>query len=75
PVNSSDELGPPTEVSLAANETSVTVSDLKYSTRYKFYLSAKTAQGTGPAIPQEAITIMDEALMPHPIDVDTGTDT
>ena len=48
------------ELALLANETSVTLSNLKYSTRYKFYLNAQTVRGAGPAISQEAITVMDE---------------
>ncbi|XP_071753593.1 neuronal cell adhesion molecule-like isoform X8 [Centroberyx gerrardi] len=65
PVNNSNELGPVKEVALPANETSVTLLNLKYSTRYKFYLNAKTVRGAGPAISQEAVTIMDEGnLLP-----------
>ncbi|XP_062277337.1 neuronal cell adhesion molecule-like isoform X3 [Scomber scombrus] len=60
PVNNSNELGPVEELALPANETSVTLFNLKYSTRYKFYLNAKTDRGAGPAISQEAVTIMDE---------------
>nr|XP_019934666.1 PREDICTED: neuronal cell adhesion molecule-like isoform X3 [Paralichthys olivaceus] len=71
PVNNSNELGPVEELALLANETSVTLPNLKYSTRYKFYLNAKTVRGAGPAISQEAITIMDEALMSL-LDVDVG---
>ncbi|XP_070762983.1 neuronal cell adhesion molecule-like isoform X5 [Enoplosus armatus] len=63
PVNNSNELGPVEELALPANETSVTLSNLKYSTRYKFYLNAKTVRGAGPAISQEAVTIMDEGKM------------
>lgn len=48
------------ELALPPNETSFTLPNLKYSTRYKFYLNAKTVVGAGPAISQEAITIMDE---------------
>ncbi|KAK0155617.1 Neuronal cell adhesion molecule [Merluccius polli] len=59
-VNSSNELGPAKQLTLAPNETSVTLPNLKYSTRYKFYLSAKTAKGAGPAIMEEAVTIVDE---------------
>ncbi|XP_061773024.1 neuronal cell adhesion molecule-like isoform X7 [Nerophis ophidion] len=61
PVNSSTEWGPEEELALAANESSVTVPDLKFSTRYKFYLNAKTHKGAGPAVTMEAVTIMDEA--------------
>uniref|UniRef100_A0A667WM97 Neuronal cell adhesion molecule n=1 Tax=Myripristis murdjan TaxID=586833 RepID=A0A667WM97_9TELE len=60
PVNNSNELGPVKELALPANETSITLPNLKYSTRYKFYLNAKTVRGAGPAISQEAVTIMDE---------------
>ncbi|XP_034074539.1 neuronal cell adhesion molecule-like isoform X9 [Gymnodraco acuticeps] len=73
PVNDSNELGPLEELALPANETSVTVFSLKYSTRYKFYLNAITVSGAGPAISQEAVTIMDEALISqHEVDVATG---
>ncbi|KAF7669865.1 hypothetical protein LDENG_00128950 [Lucifuga dentata] len=72
PVNNSNELGPMEELILSANETSITLPNLKYSTRYKFYLNAKTGRGAGPAISQEAITIMDEALIPQ-IDIGVGT--
>ncbi|XP_076589930.1 neuronal cell adhesion molecule-like isoform X9 [Chaetodon auriga] len=60
-VNNSNELGPMEELALPANETSVTLPNLKYSTRYKFYLNAKTVRGAGPAISGEGVTIMDEA--------------
>uniref|UniRef100_A0A673BNV5 Neuronal cell adhesion molecule-like n=1 Tax=Sphaeramia orbicularis TaxID=375764 RepID=A0A673BNV5_9TELE len=63
PVNNSNELGPVEELALPANETSVTLLNLKYSTRYKFYLNAKTVRGAGPAISQEAVTIMDEGKL------------
>ncbi|XP_061917366.1 neuronal cell adhesion molecule-like isoform X5 [Entelurus aequoreus] len=61
PVNSSNEWGPEEELALAANESSVTLLDLKFSTRYKFYLNAKTHKGAGPAVTMEAVTITDEA--------------
>uniref|UniRef100_A0A674F272 Neuronal cell adhesion molecule a n=1 Tax=Salmo trutta TaxID=8032 RepID=A0A674F272_SALTR len=64
PVNNSNELGPVEEMTFPANETTITLADLKYSTRYKFYFNAKTIKGSGPTITEEAITIMDEV---HPI--------
>ncbi|XP_044049541.1 neuronal cell adhesion molecule-like isoform X4 [Siniperca chuatsi] len=69
PVNNSNELGPVKELAVPANETTVILSNLKYSTRYKFYLNAKTVRGAGPAISQEAVTIMDEGntQTSHPI--------
>ncbi|XP_062317465.1 neuronal cell adhesion molecule-like isoform X3 [Osmerus eperlanus] len=68
-VNNSNELGPVVELALPPNETSVTLLNLKYSTRYKFYFNAKTNRGAGPAITEEAITIMDEGIIEpsHPI--------
>ncbi|XP_076158541.1 neuronal cell adhesion molecule-like isoform X2 [Alosa pseudoharengus] len=60
PVNNSNELGPLKEVTVAANETSFTLPNLKYSTRYKFYFNAKTQKGPGPTITQEAVTVIDE---------------
>ncbi|XP_062277339.1 neuronal cell adhesion molecule-like isoform X5 [Scomber scombrus] len=71
PVNNSNELGPVEELALPANETSVTLFNLKYSTRYKFYLNAKTDRGAGPAISQEAVTIMDEAVASRQVDIAT----
>ncbi|XP_026065554.1 neuronal cell adhesion molecule-like isoform X7 [Carassius auratus] len=61
PINTTDELGPLKELLLAANETSVTLDNLKHSTRYKFYLNAKTVKGYGPTVTEEGVTIMDEA--------------
>ncbi|KAJ8002671.1 hypothetical protein DPEC_G00161310 [Dallia pectoralis] len=59
-VNNSNQLGPVEELTLPANESSVTLLNLKYGTRYKFYFSAETGQGSGPVITEEAITVMDE---------------
>ncbi|XP_060932055.1 neuronal cell adhesion molecule-like isoform X10 [Limanda limanda] len=71
PVNNSNELGPVEELALLANETSVTLPNLKYSTRYKFYLNAKTVKGEGPVISQEAVTIVDEAVASRQVDIAT----
>ncbi|TMS05363.1 Neuronal cell adhesion molecule [Larimichthys crocea] len=71
PVNNSNELGPAEELDLPANKTSVTLSNLKYNTRYKFYLNAKTGRGAGPAISQEAATIVDEAVVSRQVDIAT----
>ncbi|XP_068459213.1 neuronal cell adhesion molecule-like isoform X18 [Clinocottus analis] len=71
PVNNSNELGPVEELALPANETSVTLLNLKYSTRYKFYLNAKTVSGAGPAISQEAVTVLDEAVASRQVDIAT----
>ncbi|XP_077452368.1 neuronal cell adhesion molecule isoform X12 [Stigmatopora argus] len=71
PVNNSNELGPEENLALAPNETSVTLLNLKYSTRYKFYLNAKTSKGAGPAVTQEAVTIVDEAVASRQVDIAT----
>ncbi|XP_039882061.1 neuronal cell adhesion molecule-like isoform X12 [Simochromis diagramma] len=71
PVNNSNELGPVEELALAANETSVTLPNLKYSIRYKFYLNAKTGAGAGAAISQEAVIIREEAVASRQVDIAT----
>lgn len=48
---------------MAANETSITLHDLKYSTRYKFYFSARTLTGPGPSITEEFATITDTGML------------
>lgn len=58
-VNNTNELGQLEELTLPANESSITLHELKYSTRYKFYFSAKTLTGSGPSINEEFATIMD----------------
>uniref|UniRef100_A0A672JV18 Neuronal cell adhesion molecule-like n=1 Tax=Sinocyclocheilus grahami TaxID=75366 RepID=A0A672JV18_SINGR len=64
PINTTDELGPLKELLLAANETSITLDNLKHSTHYKFYLNAKTIKGSGPTVTEEGVTIMDEGSAP-----------
>uniref|UniRef100_A0AAR2IRQ1 Neuronal cell adhesion molecule n=1 Tax=Pygocentrus nattereri TaxID=42514 RepID=A0AAR2IRQ1_PYGNA len=66
-VNNSNELGHLEELTVPANETSITLHNLKYSTRYKFYFSAKTLKGPGPSITEEFATIMDTALPVSPV--------
>ncbi|XP_030197704.1 neuronal cell adhesion molecule a isoform X5 [Gadus morhua] len=65
PVNSTSELGPAKLMTIAANQTSVTLVNLKSSTLYKFYFYATTIKGSGPSITKEAFTVMDTApLLP-----------
>uniref|UniRef100_A0AAY4EIJ2 Neuronal cell adhesion molecule a n=1 Tax=Denticeps clupeoides TaxID=299321 RepID=A0AAY4EIJ2_9TELE len=71
PVNTTSELGPMEEIILSPNETVLTVSNLKYSTRYKFYLSASTVKGSGPTVTEEGVTIMDEAMPSRQLDIAT----
>ncbi|XP_026774956.1 neuronal cell adhesion molecule a isoform X9 [Pangasianodon hypophthalmus] len=66
-VNNTNELGQLEELTVPANETSITLHDLKYSTRYKFYFSAKTLTGSGPSITEEFATIMDAARPAPPV--------
>ncbi|XP_066543240.1 neuronal cell adhesion molecule a isoform X12 [Amia ocellicauda] len=71
PINSTDELGPVEIVTISANETSWTMENLKYSTRYKFYFNAQTLTGSGPVVTEEAVTIMDEAMASRQVDIAT----
>ncbi|XP_030404852.1 neuronal cell adhesion molecule isoform X20 [Gopherus evgoodei] len=63
PINSTHELGPLVEIRIPANETSLILSNLNYSTRYKFYFYAQTSVGAGSQTTEEAVTIMDEGKM------------
>ncbi|XP_038636510.1 neuronal cell adhesion molecule a isoform X21 [Scyliorhinus canicula] len=72
PINSTHELGPLVEITIPAeNETSWTLKNLNYSTRYKFYLNAFTSVGAGSIITEEAITVMDEAMASRQVDIAT----
>ncbi|XP_063998218.1 neuronal cell adhesion molecule isoform X9 [Pogoniulus pusillus] len=66
PINNTHELGPLVEIRIPANESSLILKNLNYSTRYKFYFNAQTSVGSGSQITEEAITIMDEADILHP---------
>ncbi|XP_051885772.1 neuronal cell adhesion molecule a isoform X10 [Pristis pectinata] len=71
-INSTHELGPLVEITIPAeNETSWTLRNLNYSTRYKFYLSAFTRVGPGSELTEEAITVMDEAMASRQVDIAT----
>ncbi|XP_047675605.1 neuronal cell adhesion molecule a isoform X7 [Tachysurus fulvidraco] len=61
-VNNTNELGQLEEMNVLANETSITLYNLKYSTRYKFYFNARTQAGPGPSVNEEFATIMDTAV-------------
>ncbi|XP_072856594.2 neuronal cell adhesion molecule isoform X18 [Pogona vitticeps] len=63
PINSTHDLGRLEEISIPANETSLILRNLNYSTRYKFYLQAQTSVGHGSQITEEAITITDGGKM------------
>uniref|UniRef100_A0A3Q3H0L2 Neural cell adhesion molecule L1 n=1 Tax=Kryptolebias marmoratus TaxID=37003 RepID=A0A3Q3H0L2_KRYMA len=71
PVNSTNELGPLSVVTLEANETMFTLGSLNPSVLYKFYLSAKTIKGPGPNVTEEAYTAMDITGPNRQIDIAT----
>ncbi|XP_030404851.1 neuronal cell adhesion molecule isoform X19 [Gopherus evgoodei] len=71
PINSTHELGPLVEIRIPANETSLILSNLNYSTRYKFYFYAQTSVGAGSQTTEEAVTIMDEAMASRQVDIAT----
>ncbi|XP_054843950.1 neuronal cell adhesion molecule isoform X14 [Eublepharis macularius] len=71
PINSTHELGRLEEISIPANQTTMIISNLNYSTRYKFYFYAKTSVGSGSQITEEAVTIMDEAKASRQVDIAT----
>ncbi|XP_056595262.1 neuronal cell adhesion molecule-like isoform X13 [Triplophysa dalaica] len=70
-VNSSNDLGVLEELDLPSNHSGVTLHNLKHSTRYKFYFSAKTLKGSGPALSEEAVTIVHKAMVSPQVDIAT----
>ncbi|XP_031962300.1 neuronal cell adhesion molecule isoform X30 [Corvus cornix cornix] len=71
PINNTHELGPLVEIRIPANESSLILKNLNYSTRYKFYFNAQTSVGSGSQITEEAVTIMDEAMASRQVDIAT----
>ncbi|XP_065692046.2 neuronal cell adhesion molecule isoform X40 [Patagioenas fasciata] len=71
PINNTHELGPLVEIRIPANESSMILKNLNYSTRYKFYFNAQTSVGSGSQITEEAVTIMDEAMASRQVDIAT----
>ncbi|XP_047245990.1 neuronal cell adhesion molecule a isoform X4 [Girardinichthys multiradiatus] len=72
PVNTTNEMGTVKEQTFPANVTTITLSSLNVSVLYKFYLNARTRQGSGPDITKEAFTAMDTALIHSTIQPDKG---
>ncbi|XP_051716003.1 neuronal cell adhesion molecule isoform X10 [Ctenopharyngodon idella] len=70
-VNSSHDLGLLEELDLPSNHSSVTLHNLHHSTRYKFYFNARTQRGSGPALTEEAVTILDRAIVSPQVDIAT----
>ncbi|XP_013922402.1 PREDICTED: neuronal cell adhesion molecule isoform X12 [Thamnophis sirtalis] len=71
PINSTHELGHLEEINIPANETSLILSNLNYSTRYKFYFYAQTSVGPGSQITEEAVIIMNGAKASRQVDIAT----
>ncbi|XP_018602887.1 neuronal cell adhesion molecule a isoform X12 [Scleropages formosus] len=71
PISNTSELGPAVEKFFPANETTVTLLNLKNSTRYKFYINANTVMGSGATITEEGVTVIDEAMASRQVDIAT----
>ncbi|XP_070611639.1 neuronal cell adhesion molecule isoform X6 [Erythrolamprus reginae] len=71
PINSTHELGHLEEINIPANETSLILSSLNYSTRYKFYFYAQTSVGSGSQITEEAVISMNGAKASRQVDIAT----
>uniref|UniRef100_A0A672M7L5 Neuronal cell adhesion molecule n=1 Tax=Sinocyclocheilus grahami TaxID=75366 RepID=A0A672M7L5_SINGR len=56
------QTGEKTCLDLPSNQSSFTLHNLLHSTRYKFYISARTQRGVGPALTEEAVTVLDREL-------------
>ncbi|XP_056132630.1 LOW QUALITY PROTEIN: neuronal cell adhesion molecule a [Lampris incognitus] len=72
PVNNTNELGPVDVMTFAANESSITLINLKSSTLYKFNLNAQTIKGFGPSITEEAFTILDTTNIQPTVEAEKG---
>uniref|UniRef100_A0A8C1SSJ9 Neural cell adhesion molecule L1 n=1 Tax=Cyprinus carpio TaxID=7962 RepID=A0A8C1SSJ9_CYPCA len=60
------------ELDLPSNQSSFTLHNLPHSTRYKFYISARTQRGAGPTLTEEAVTVLDrEKHHKHMVDIAT----
>uniref|UniRef100_A0A8C1QGW9 Neural cell adhesion molecule L1 n=1 Tax=Cyprinus carpio TaxID=7962 RepID=A0A8C1QGW9_CYPCA len=60
------------ELDLPSNQSSLTLHNLPHSTRYKFYISARTQRGAGPTLTEEAVTVLDrEKHHKHMVDIAT----
>uniref|UniRef100_A0A8C2KWI8 Neuronal cell adhesion molecule n=1 Tax=Cyprinus carpio TaxID=7962 RepID=A0A8C2KWI8_CYPCA len=59
-------LGTLTALPANKRDSSFTLHNLPHSTRYKFYISARTQRGAGPTLTEEAVTVLDRALSVTP---------
>lgn len=70
-VDSKNDLGLLEELDLPSNQSSFTLHNLPHSTRYKFYISARTQRGAGPTLTEEAVTVLDRAMVSPQVDIAT----
>lgn len=70
-VDSKNDLGLLEELDLPSNQSSFTLHNLPHSTRYKFYISARTQRGAGPMLTEEAVTVLDRAMVSPQVDIAT----
>uniref|UniRef100_A0A671RS03 Neural cell adhesion molecule L1 n=1 Tax=Sinocyclocheilus anshuiensis TaxID=1608454 RepID=A0A671RS03_9TELE len=66
-IDSKNDLGLLEELDLPSNQSSFTLHNLPHSTRYKFYISARTQRGVGPTLTEEAVTSAVHSLPPPTI--------
>uniref|UniRef100_A0A671RTF2 Neural cell adhesion molecule L1 n=1 Tax=Sinocyclocheilus anshuiensis TaxID=1608454 RepID=A0A671RTF2_9TELE len=62
-IDSKNDLGLLEELDLPSNQSSFTLHNLPHSTRYKFYISARTQRGVGPTLTEEAVTVLDRGTI------------
>uniref|UniRef100_A0A671RSD8 Neural cell adhesion molecule L1 n=1 Tax=Sinocyclocheilus anshuiensis TaxID=1608454 RepID=A0A671RSD8_9TELE len=70
-IDSKNDLGLLEELDLPSNQSSFTLHNLPHSTRYKFYISARTQRGVGPTLTEEAVTVLDRAMVSPQVDIAT----
>uniref|UniRef100_A0A672R5R9 Neuronal cell adhesion molecule n=1 Tax=Sinocyclocheilus grahami TaxID=75366 RepID=A0A672R5R9_SINGR len=70
-IDSKNDLGLLEELDLLSNQSSFTLHNLPHSTRYKFYISARTQRGVGPTLTEEAVTVLDRAMVSPQVDIAT----
>uniref|UniRef100_A0A8C2KVS3 Neuronal cell adhesion molecule n=1 Tax=Cyprinus carpio TaxID=7962 RepID=A0A8C2KVS3_CYPCA len=64
-------LGTLTALPANKRDSSFTLHNLPHSTRYKFYISARTQRGAGPTLTEEAVTVLDRAMVSPQVDIAT----
>uniref|UniRef100_A0A671RSV4 Neural cell adhesion molecule L1 n=1 Tax=Sinocyclocheilus anshuiensis TaxID=1608454 RepID=A0A671RSV4_9TELE len=70
-IDSKNDLGLLEELDLPSNQSSFTLHNLPHSTRYKFYISARTQRGVGPTLTEEAVTGAGSTMVSPQVDIAT----